>query len=171
MTYETNPNRKIAAAVSFADLLSATALSGVSLTLSGVFADIVKIAALALFMGAVTVIGRYLTFNYVYIVDESEFAVYRKTNKGHIPLCRLYRYELTDILASREAKARLAGIRRYDYRMTLGTKEYYCLFFDTAEGEEVIFLECDKRFAEYLKKCIAPDLLAESVSDCLDNEF
>lgn len=171
MICEPRPNRKTAAAVTLACLTSALALVGVSLAIQNVFSDIMKITALALFLGAVTVISRYLAFNFVYVADENEFAVYRKTNKGKLPLCRLFYTELTTLVTPTEAKKTEGILRRYDYRMTLGTKKYYCLFFDSSEGREVIFLECDSGFAEYLKQRISPDPLAQYLSDNLDKEF
>lgn len=171
MIYEPRPNRKTAASVTLACLMSALALVGVSLAIQNVFADIMKITALALFLGAVTVISRYLTFNFVYVADKKEFSVYRKTNKGRLPLCRLSYTELTALVTPAEAKKTEGILRRYDYRMTLGTKKYYCLFYDNSEGREVIFLECDSGFAEYLKERISPDPLAEYLSENLDKEF
>ena len=167
MIYELIPNRKPAAALTLACVTSALILTGISLALQGVFADIIKITALALFMGAITVVSRYLSFSYLYCADENEFAVYRKTNRGKIPLCKLYYSEISEIIPFRKGKMRENAARKYDYRMTLGTKNYYLLFFDTPKGREVIYLECNSSFEKYLNQKISPDPLAQYFSENL----
>lgn len=124
---------------------------GFSVSASPRWSTVLKMTACISVMGAILVTAGYLTRTFTYIADEVEFQVIQKSGRTIKTVCRLYYSDISQLLSFEDAKPLLTGKRRSNYSLSLSSKNTYCMFFCCGNEEEVLFLELDDTFADYLK--------------------
>lgn len=168
MHHTATPNTKTLSIPIFALLTASLASAALSIITEGFTARLTQLSAVVLFTGAVLLIPALLLYDYTYSVNDGEFTVTRHNKKARGVLCRIYTYEITDILTKKEARAYLkkakaekADISVYNYCPNRLTVDYYCIICENGDGQSVIKLECSPDFASYIKYIITPTLPPE----------
>ena len=162
-SYTPVPRRGGAAALTLTLITSALILAGASLFFDGLSSKTMKLAAFTAILFSAVIISRYLTFTYRYDVGPDELAVYKQNSKIFTAVCRLSISELVSAEPAVTAKKKAKGLKLYDYRISLFTKDYYYVFFDTSAGREALLLECGTPFAEEINRMLRPDPLTKSI--------
>jgi hypothetical protein len=140
-------------------LLTATGMFYI--VLSDTYFYAIEFLTLLSAIAALTVAGRYLLVEYLYVVRESEsgayeFLVVEQKGKRNKIVCRIFTSDITEILEeasmTREAlKERRRNVKRHDYCVDLGSRSAVCLFVSEDEAEEMIRISLDERLLSLLR--------------------
>ena len=146
-------------------LLAASSLMLISALLKEVISYIwtVQLASICFFIGAIYVVARYLTKNFVYEIVPSErgfdltVSESYTSRKNLVTVCRIGRQSIkrTAVLEGSAAKDELRklkekGRRVYDYRPDISPEKSIALLSDEGGVEVVILLAFDVELLHYL---------------------
>ena len=134
-------------------------LIGFSLVLSNDSSLVMKTLAAIPFSAAIFTAGRFGICSYTYILDDFEFLVIQRFGKKTRTVCRLYYTDITEISRFDEAKDKIKGRNRYNYRVKILPYNSYCLFYELGSENGVVIFEPDENFVNVLKKYIKNDIL------------
>lgn len=135
-------------------------LIGFSLTVNNLSSDIMKTAAVIPFSAAILIAVRFGTCSYTYILDDFEFIVIQRFGKKTRTVCRLYYTDITEVIRFDEAKDKIKGRNKYNYRVKMLCTNSYCLFYELGNDEEgVVFFEPDENFVNLLRKYTQNEIL------------
>ena len=151
MTYTPKRDNRPALLLSMLLIFFSLTFFFVSGILEGYISRLFSLMGLVFFLASFILITRFLIYSYTYSTDGEEFEVIQKSNKVYKKVCLLYCTEITEVITKKEAKSKLQGVKRYDYRVSLFPQNTYCVFFEENGEKGVIFLECSHEFANYLK--------------------
>lgn len=136
-------------------------LIGCSLAISGISSEVMKTVAVIPFSAAVMVSIRFGVCSYTYILDDFEFIVIQRFGKKTRTVCRLYYTDVTEVMRFSEAKDKIKGRIRYNYRVKILPQRSYCLFYELGNENGVILFEPNDVFVNELEKYIQKDILKD----------
>ncbi len=121
---------------------------------------IMKITGMCLLFVATVIVSRYLSFTYLYALDETDFVIVKCTKNAKNTLCRLSFGALYEICEYPKATQRIRNEKLHvtNYCSNLFPKKAYCLFYDMENENGVILFEPNDFFAVELQKRINVDI-------------
>ncbi len=132
---------------------------GFSIATNNVSSDIMKTLAVIPFSAAILTAVRFGVCSYTYILDDFEFIVIQRFGKKTKTVCRLFYTDITDVISFDEAKDKIKGRSRYNYRVKILPYSSYCLFYELGNEDGVVLFEPNENFVKVLKKYIQKDIL------------
>lgn len=136
-------------------------LVGCSLVIGGISSEVMKFVAVIPFLAAALVATRFGICSYTYILDDFEFIVLQRIGKKTRTVCRLYYTDVTEIIRYEDAKDKIKGRIRYNYRVKILPQRSYCLFYELGNENGVILFEPNDVFVNELGKYIQKDILKD----------
>lgn len=136
-------------------------LIGCSLAIGGISSEVMKTVAVIPFSAAVIVSIRFGICSYTYILDDFEFIVLQRVGKKTRTVCRLYYTDIAEVMRFSEAKDKIKGRIRYNYRVKILPQRSYCLFYELGNENGVILFEPNDVFVNELEKYIQKDILKD----------
>ena len=126
-------------------------LIGCSLAIGGISSEVMKTIAVIPFSAAVMVSIRFGICSYTYILDDFEFIVLQRIGKKTRTVCRLYYTDVTEVMRFSEAKDKIKGRNKYNYRVKILPYSSYCLFYELGNEDGVVLFEPNENFVKVLK--------------------
>ncbi len=121
---------------------------------------IMRIIGMCLLFAATVIVSRYLSFTYLYVLDETDLVIVKCTKNTENALCRLNYGALYEICEYHKAIQRIKEekIHVTNYCSNLFPKKAYCLFYDMGNESGVISFEPNDFFAVEIQKRIKVDI-------------
>lgn len=141
-------------------LISSLVFIGFSFFTGKVSSVIMKVLGILLLFLATVIVSRFLSFTYVYVLNETDFVIVKCTQTTESPLCRLNYGALYEICEYSKATQKIKKERSHvtNYCSNIFPKHAYCLFYDMGNENGVILFEPSGHFAVELQKRIKADI-------------
>lgn len=96
--------------------------------------------------------GRFLLYDYTYILTDSELLIERHGRLDRRTECRVYLNEIEDIFVYKNKKKTIGDVRLHRYYPSPFPKKTYCVVFDIDGTREAVLIDADAFFIKALER-------------------
>lgn len=160
MTYRPTQNKKSAYTIALVLLICGIICIGCAPLFR--MLSVMQFFGVAFFTGCILIMKRYILQEYIYTVEPEgegyDLSVNEICGKRSRLVCKLSLDTCVAFEMKKDNAEKYGHVsRRYNYCVNPDARDVYCFYFKESEDSElnVLFLECDSRFAGYLEERVS----------------